>query len=343
MQNPEFIDLQDHQDILALMVQEQFHSRDSDELILYPRAPFIEREMSVKWISPDSSEQLAEEDEYGRPCGIQWIPLDECPATLSVGHALNCGISVVARSATFETRREVYRVERDGYGYLSTDDEDRYQLFVRVIEPTLPTLWLQRYDIIRLSRVVDAIDRNEGPVRLTQLFRPEFRRPRFPNEQYHEAFSFSASNFSYTGASELDPDDIVAFIIRNTILLVLLLVLPALYGGIHLAVAKAGYPYFATPLEARLWGISCIDIIVTMPGFFVLSSVGMLVGACLTDEDDDADDCVGAVFYKLPGLLLLFLYMFCRLFIVVESFISLRHVPIGVFWTPAWIQMIPHI
>src|SRR3569833_12848 len=142
MQNPEFIDLQDHQDILALMVQEQFHSRDSDELILYPRAPFIEREMSVKWISPDSSEQLAEEDEYGRPCGIQWKPLDECPATLSVGHALNCGISVVARSATFERRREVFRVERDGFGFLSSDVDVRFELFVRVFDACLASLWL---------------------------------------------------------------------------------------------------------------------------------------------------------------------------------------------------------
>ena len=38
-----------------------------------------------------------------------------------------------------------------------------------------------------------------------------------------------------------------------------------------------------------------------------------------------------------------FLYIAARLYIVVESLISLRHVPIGVYWTPPWLQMIPHV
>ncbi|KAK3936520.1 hypothetical protein QBC46DRAFT_419077 [Diplogelasinospora grovesii] len=36
-------------------------------------------------------------------------------------------------------------------------------------------------------------------------------------------------------------------------------------------------------------------------------------------------------------------YMLARTYQIVESFVSLRSVPIGVFWTPSWIQMLPHI
>ena len=40
---------------------------------------------------------------------------------------------------------------------------------------------------------------------------------------------------------------------------------------------------------------------------------------------------------------LLILYALSRIYIVVESFISLRHVPIGVYAAIPWVQDIPHI
>ncbi|KAK3370431.1 hypothetical protein B0H63DRAFT_486991 [Podospora didyma] len=39
----------------------------------------------------------------------------------------------------------------------------------------------------------------------------------------------------------------------------------------------------------------------------------------------------------------LFFYCLARVFLVIESFISLRAQPIGVFWTPSWLDMIPHV
>jgi hypothetical protein len=47
---------------------------------------------------------------------------------------------------------------------------------------------------------------------------------------------------------------------------------------------------------------------------------------------------MGLLFYVA-----IFSYALSRFFIVVESFISLRHVPIGVYATPAWIQTLPHL
>ncbi|KAK3375648.1 hypothetical protein B0T24DRAFT_664804 [Lasiosphaeria ovina] len=43
------------------------------------------------------------------------------------------------------------------------------------------------------------------------------------------------------------------------------------------------------------------------------------------------------------GLLAIVLYLAARAFLVVQSFLSLRRVPIGVYWSPAWLQMIPHL
>jgi len=45
------------------------------------------------------------------------------------------------------------------------------------------------------------------------------------------------------------------------------------------------------------------------------------------------------LFTAVPAMVF---YSLARIFIVVESFIGLRRVPIGVYWTPAWLQMIPH-
>ena len=46
--------------------------------------------------------------------------------------------------------------------------------------------------------------------------------------------------------------------------------------------------------------------------------------------------------YRAFCINVLVVYSGARLYIVVESFISLRKVPIGVYYTPSWLQMIPH-
>jgi hypothetical protein len=39
----------------------------------------------------------------------------------------------------------------------------------------------------------------------------------------------------------------------------------------------------------------------------------------------------------------LILYIFARIFVIIESFISIRHVPIGVYADPSWARYIPHL
>jgi hypothetical protein len=342
MRDPEVVNSNGFEDLIALMVQEQFHDRMGDDLIIYPRRGYDPRirPVAVKWIHIDNSTRLLLRDDLELVQSVEWVSTDDFPVELTVGHALDSGISVVARSHNFEVQRNRQLVVRPGYEYLPTDDNERYELVTWEIEPSLPSRTLHKPDAIRLERLVAAIERIDGPVQEAQLLHPKHRQPRFPREHFHEAFSRTAGNFQYTGESQMDPDDMVRFIFGNNILLLLLLVLPAVYGAIHYIVVNFDFP---SAIERILWRIASIDIMVTMPLFFLLTWLGFFVARCFHDDYSDDADCCCSISYKLPGHIILILYILCRLFIVVESFISLRHLPIGVFWTPSWIQMIPHI
>lgn len=46
------------------------------------------------------------------------------------------------------------------------------------------------------------------------------------------------------------------------------------------------------------------------------------------------------IYFNIPVLVM---YIVARVYIVLESFLSLRSVPLGVFLSPAWLQMFPHL
>ncbi|KAK3900069.1 hypothetical protein C8A05DRAFT_36304 [Staphylotrichum tortipilum] len=90
---------------------------------------------------------------------------------------------------------------------------------------------------------------------------------------------------------------------------VLFLLLSLAYGGVHLSAWNFEFP---TATESLLWKIS--------------GDLPVLTG----------------IFRAIDKAIVL-VFVVCRLYIVVEAFVSLRSVPIGVYWTPSWIQMIPHV
>lgn len=100
-----------------------------------------------------------------------------------------------------------------------------------------------------------------------------------------------------------------------------LLLLPIAYGGIHLAAWGFEFP---SPAESLLWKISCLII------------MGLLAMVVLMHW-------ISSMELRHFAYIMLILYVAARIFIVVESFISLRHVPIGVYAAVPWVQNIPHI
>ncbi|KUJ21576.1 uncharacterized protein LY89DRAFT_714670 [Mollisia scopiformis] len=137
--------------------------------------------------------------------------------------------------------------------------------------------------------------------------------------------------------------------------------IPTAYGCVHLGALSIIFP---TTIERLLWKASCYYLIATA-GVTALISLVIFANnmrrtvwrrhrprpnnAGRRDHqrsslDIRIDNGIG---YAILGFLgtIAFLYVCARLYIVIESFVSLRHVPIGVYKTPSLNIMgnIPHL
>ena len=127
---------------------------------------------------------------------------------------------------------------------------------------------------------------------------------------------------------------------------ILSVVLSALYGGIHLT---AWTVHFASRTEQLLWRIACLTIMAALPVFITCAEIQINLGrkvykdwksysrdeVKLELKDSGGSDFVIALACTC--------FTLSRLYIVVEAFISLRHVPIGVYAAVPWVQAIPHV
>ncbi|KAF4459223.1 hypothetical protein FALBO_14025 [Fusarium albosuccineum] len=96
-------------------------------------------------------------------------------------------------------------------------------------------------------------------------------------------------------------------------LAILALALTGLYGGVHLTAWNWIFP---TLIEEWLWKGSCLYIAGLLPIYFVLGPLLATIASSAVKE--------GITWG----------------YIIVESFISLRHVPVGVFASPTWLPLI---
>ncbi|ETS78239.1 hypothetical protein PFICI_10301 [Pestalotiopsis fici W106-1] len=131
--------------------------------------------------------------------------------------------------------------------------------------------------------------------------------------------------------------------------LLLTVLLPAIYGGVHLAVWRAAYP---TVVEHIMWRTACIVIMTGLPVLLVLCAVFylvMVIPSILERRQPDERRHGLDIYFPMAIVVVciaaaaMLLLISARCFVIVESFISLRSAPIGVYWTPAWIQMLPHV
>ena len=119
----------------------------------------------------------------------------------------------------------------------------------------------------------------------------------------------------------------------------LLAIPPIVYGGIHMIAWRYE---FATRLEMIMWKASCLDLVVS-------SFVFWLGSFCYYRAGPDyrrlcyAEWVVGSWFFFALLIVNIPVYMAARIFLVTESFISLRYVPIEVYATVQWSNIIPHI
>lgn len=123
---------------------------------------------------------------------------------------------------------------------------------------------------------------------------------------------------------------------EGVISLVALAPLSVVYGALHCA---AWDYHFPTTAEKFLWRFTCIVLValILFPFFWYMNLMEELkVEVNPSVKVRKAFENIGA------GCLVLGLTVF-RAFIVIESFISLRALPVGTFLMPEWLQMIPHL
>ncbi|KAK4225957.1 hypothetical protein QBC38DRAFT_420222 [Podospora fimiseda] len=139
------------------------------------------------------------------------------------------------------------------------------------------------------------------------------------------------------------------------LILTWLFILPVIYGAVHLAAWRFHFP---TKIEGLLWKISCLAVMGGIPAVPVLALYGLVCFGilrfmcCLMDtegrEHFSWNHGAGGLIWAHIGVMgiltagLVLVYTASRAFIVLESFLSLRESPIGVYSTPAWVQMMPH-
>jgi hypothetical protein len=125
----------------------------------------------------------------------------------------------------------------------------------------------------------------------------------------------------------------------------------AIYGGIHLLALNFSFP---SSTEKLLWRISCIVTVcqsLLAPAFVIWSMWTFQHGFVKAQrhifnyrkEPSESWARYGFRVFIILGVVTLPLSITARLFLVIESFISLRGVPAGVYATVPWTQYIPHI
>ncbi|KAJ4368525.1 hypothetical protein N0V86_009430 [Didymella sp. IMI 355093] len=140
--------------------------------------------------------------------------------------------------------------------------------------------------------------------------------------------------FKRSATSSWDPDNVLWFF---------LMVAGAIYGGIHLLAWNGP---FQTAQEQWLWRIS--GIIIASPVVIVTALYNAI--AVLWSWHDDWPESklktragkVGDVALGMAILVFGLVYSAARVYVVVECFMNLAHLPPEVYQEPSWSRYIPH-
>ena len=115
---------------------------------------------------------------------------------------------------------------------------------------------------------------------------------------------------------------------RGVAILICMPVVGSLFGGIH---CVGWFFNFPSSAEAMLWRVS--SAVLTVVAF--LSPIIIFFLVYLSDIQEYFSVAVGAIF--------LLVYVVSRLLLVVEAFISLRHLTLGMLALVKWTSFLPHI
>ncbi|KAF2142451.1 uncharacterized protein K452DRAFT_270118 [Aplosporella prunicola CBS 121167] len=124
-----------------------------------------------------------------------------------------------------------------------------------------------------------------------------------------------------------------------------------IYGGLHLLAWNAPFLTFAEKFLWRFSSLAVASAVVFLGLFhFVRLYASMKVGVPTKNMFNNLFDKSHNVIYTSANLSFHFLayffpliYVFSRIYLVVECFLQFRHLPDSVFLVPTWSQYVPHI
>lgn len=317
VQEPEVVNPSQFLGEAAAMVQQQFYSSWSNELAIFP--PWsAERPITPLRLASDRASML-------------WFS-PEHSSVMRQGDILLSGLALHTSSRELEVTAQF--LERWNAIFSAFPYAD-CEVLARGTGP--------KFDAPHMEEEIELMGQGKTDCQALYLSRlDEFEKP----EDFREyPFSHRERNL------------VVNF---HVAILGLALLLPACYGGVHLAAWKWTFP---SHFEGLFWKICCLFIVCASPVMFIIDIafmglVELINYRTVTNRPRDGEDAEDGKskkrgesdywdtgFYALIcfNIPVLVMYIVARVYIVLESFLSLRSVPLGVFLSPAWLQMFPHL
>ncbi|KAI5924203.1 hypothetical protein F4810DRAFT_149801 [Camillea tinctor] len=339
--------------IISFMIQEQFYELQNMQLMVYPTwtaetARLYPKALSTQVRDPSKFTYQILSD--GQVAAVEFLDGGWGNMTLRPGQALRNGIGFIKRenhdehhdpnpatntSQSEKLRKSSTATGSDASGSASARSSTQ-------ADPDHDTLPIDFTDQQRWTWMTDFLTSRHGRTPTHPYLYHPYPGPRHPESHYHDAFTAQPGNLVSSSSSSpggRDMWDMLCYIQSHPLLLALLLVLPALYGGIHLCGWDFEFPSVA---ERACWRAACLFIVGAFPALLGFAHVCAAVDVWVLRRGvaglDWAARVRNAAWYGVLGM-----YACARVFIVVEAFASLRRVPIGVFWVPAWLDMVPHL
>ena len=125
-----------------------------------------------------------------------------------------------------------------------------------------------------------------------------------------------------------------------------------IYGGLH---ALAWFAHFGSLTQQLLWRISTCVVMGGIPTVYVLLAFPVKMTGDFPKRwryrlkiyrprhFENKLKCLRHYISLISASLVLLVYTFARLYLVVECFINLSHLPAGVYEVPSWSAYFPHI
>lgn len=220
-------------------------------------------------------------------------------------------------------------------GEVSLRPGDRLLSSFRYVDPRNRTISLTPTDVARWGRAFEGLREIRGPsacaVRLWDAVPQDLRRSLSRGGETTE----SLRRFRRAMSTLLESPVILS---QERLLFALMIVLSFTYGGLHLA---AWGNHFPSSVEGLIWKVSCLVMMGMLPRMMALWAVFWMTIYVLKPSFGMRLAVMRAT--EALSLFLMTFYGLARIFVIVEAFISLRTQPIGVYWSPDWLQTVPHI